>query len=145
MRIVTDNDIRTFTDANGDSLTLLVAVRHRDAIKRDEMESTAGLEQLKSLGIGIKDAMAMEREATPEDMAAARARKAENKGDFEPATRRFMLGAVAVRLTVKGEDFGGGAILDAYDRMDPESAAWVNAQVDTVWSGAVPSDAERES
>ena len=144
MRIINDNDTRTFTDAAGDSLTLLLAVRHRDVLKRDELESGAALEQMKAIGIDYKEAMRLRREATPEELAAAEAKNSEGKEEYEPATRRFMLQAVAVRLTVRGEDIGGNAILEAYDKMDPESAAWVDAQVDAIWSGAVPSDAERE-
>jgi hypothetical protein len=143
MRLISDNDTRTFTDAAGDSLTLLVAVRHRDALKRDQLENTEALDALKGLGLGIKDAMQMERDATPEDLAAARARKAESKDEHSAASRRFMLSAVAITLTIRGEDIGGNAILEAYDRMDPESAAWVDAQVATVWKGATLGDDER--
>lgn len=144
MKIITDNDTREFLDTDGDKLVLLASVRHRDAIKREEMESTEALESLKGLGMGMKDAIAMERELSPEERAAALERRSAEKGEHSPAVRRFMLSVVAIRLTVAGQEYGGNAIVDQYDRMDPASAKWIDEQVDLVWSGAIPGDAERE-
>jgi hypothetical protein len=142
MKVITKNDTRTFTDGHGDSLMLLVAVRHRDALKRDEIEAQAALRQMKEAGITMSDAMKMRREASKEDIEEARAEQAK-KDELEPETRRFMLEAVAVRLTIDGADIGGDAILEAYDNMTEPDARWVDARVDEVWAGATASEEER--
>lgn len=139
MRVINNSDTRTFTDGAGDQLVLLVSVRHRDVVERERIETEENRENLKALGMTIEDAVKAAKEATEEEKAAAKSGKAEHS----PKVRRYMLGAVAVKLTIAGQDTGGDAIMDAYDRMDPASASWVDDQVETVWTGAVPGDDER--
>ena len=143
MRVVTEADTATFTDPSGDTLTLLASVRHRDAVKRQELESREGLEGLKNLGMTMQEALALERESTPEELDAARKRRARSDGERSPSCRRFMLQAIAAGLTIDGKEVAPSAILDTYDKMDPASAAWVDAQVAGVWEAAMPGEDDR--
>jgi len=140
MRVIDDRDTKSFIDAAGDCLVLLTAVRHRDAVRREELETKETLVRLKELGLTMEDALKAARETSEEERAAARK---ESGSSPSPAIRRFMLEAVAVRLTIGGVDYTGPAILDAYDRMDPESAAWVDEQVAMIWNEAVPGEEQR--
>lgn len=141
MRIINDSDTRTFTDPAGDTLTLLVSVRYGSLVKREEMESKEALESLKSIGMSMEDARKISEQATEEERAAAAERKQGKADDHSADVRRFMLGAVAVSLSVGGRVISEqGKILQAYDQMDPASAAWVDEQVAVVWAASVPGD-----
>lgn len=142
MRVINDNDVKTVTDTSGDSITLLVSVRHADVLRRDEMETKEGRAGVKELGMTIQDMALLEKQATAEEKAAAvkRREKQTHSGDV----RRFMLQAVAQKLTISGRDIGGQEIVAQYDRMDPDSAAWVDAQVAEVWEPATLTDEEKK-
>jgi hypothetical protein len=143
MKIVTDSDVQTFTDPEGDRLVLLTTVRQRDVEKAADIAQQEAMEALKGLGMSLEEAMKQAREADAEQVAAARERV--RKEDLSPGMRRFRLQAVAQRLTVGAQEYGGHAIVEAYENMDPASARWVDEQVDTVWKRALPDDASRES
>ena len=143
MRIIENADTVTYTDPDGDTLTLLVSVRHRDVVKRSELESREAMDGLKDLGLSMTDALALEKESTPAELEAARNRRAKSEGDRSPAVLRYMLQAIAQGMRVGEKDIAQSAILDSYDKMDPESAAWVDAQVDGVWTRATPGADDR--
>lgn len=142
MRVINDSDTTTYTDAGGDTLTLLDCPRQRDLEKSEKLEredAFAQLDDLKRIGIDTEKALS---ETTPEQMDKA---KEDAKGQaLSLDVRRFRLEAVARSMNIGGQVFGGQAILDQYDRMDAASVAWVDAQVATVWSKGQPGDAERE-
>ena len=160
MRVIKDGDIRIFTDPAGDTLTLLTRVRHGD---RESVEKDETLEALRDMQeAGIDMAAFAEKAAAPE-AREARAKLAEAKREKEAAAdeersvavRRKRLKAVARALTITPRDDDGkptgdpetfiqDAILEQYDSMDDESAAWVDAQVDSIWERALPTDAEKK-
>lgn len=142
MKIVVDRDTETFTDPDGDTLTLLAFVRQRDVERAEDLAQKEALSALKDLGLSMEDAMRQARESSPEDRATARARISAQ--ELSPALRRLRLEAVARRLCVGGQEYGGQAILEAYESMTPASARWVDEQVAAVWTRATPDDAARE-
>jgi hypothetical protein len=140
MRIVKDTTV--FTDASGDTLTLLDCPRQRDVEKSDEMERQEAMANLKDLGMTMAEAIKEAQSATAEETSAATA--ALEGAPKSAKVRRFRLEVLAKAMCLGGQNYGGQAILEAYDEFDPESAAWADAQVSTVWAHGTLSDAERE-
>lgn len=141
LKVVRDADTCEFT-IDGDKLVLLSTPRYRDTLKVAELEEAEVMAALKSVGMDMTEAIEAAMKASPEERE--RAREANRSTPDSPAIREAKLKALAVRLVVDGEAFGGEAIIDAYRSMDVASAAWVDAQVASVWASASVSDAERE-
>ena len=161
MRVIKDGDIRVFTDTAGDTLVLLTRVRHGDREAVEKEETLEALRDMKDAGIDLADFA--EKAAAPE-AREARAQLAEAKKEAEAtaadsdrsvSVRRKRQKAIARTLTITPRDDDGNptgdaatfiaaAILEQYDAMDDESAAWVDAQVDFVWDRAIPTDAEKK-
>lgn len=141
MRIINDSCTTEFVDRSGDKLILLQAPRRRDVVESERLERKEALEQLdimKSQGVEI-DAVIEDAQKSPEALQAAQ--EAAARHEWGPEVMRFRLTALAVSLVVDGERIGGAAILEAYDRMDPPSAQWIDDCVSSVWSP--PSEAEK--
>jgi hypothetical protein len=139
MRIHDETEVRLFTDAGGDTLALLTWVRQRDRERIAEMEIREARELLASLGQSIGDLMAEMRDRAPEQAEAASASQPRSV-----AIRRERLKVIVRGLNVGGREMPRDSVMDAYDAMDETDTAWVDAQVDSVWEGALPSDAQRE-
>lgn len=141
LKVIHDSDTREFL-SDGDKLVLLVSPRRRDTLACETLEveeALAALARLKAQGVDT-EAVFADAQKDPEKVKAAR--EAASTAPDSPAVLAFKLKAVAVSLHVDGEKFGGEAIVSAYDSMDEASAAWVDAQVKTVWESAHPGDAD---
>lgn len=141
MRVIHDSDTIEFRDESGDKLYLHPAPRQRDVIACDDMarrEAIAAMDELKKSGVDT-DKILADAQADPDALAKAQESVREN---VSPAVRAFRFKALAVRMTVAGESLGGNAVVEAYENMDPESAAWVDEQVASVWDAAIPGDAD---
>lgn len=145
MRIVQDSDTSEFQDSSGDRLVLLSAPRRRDVVKSEELERDEAVAQMKLIreqGLTNVDE-AIEKVSQGDKDAVAQAEQAAADMEWGPEIRRFRLAALAVALYIDGDKLGGDAIVDAYDRMDPNSVAFVDACVKEVWSGSKPTKAEK--
>ena len=140
MRVIHDSDTVEFIDESGDKLILLAAPRQRDVVACEDFErkdAIAGLEGIKALGIDT-DKILADAQAQPEKLAVAKTAAAK----AGPKVCEFRLRVLVVRAFIGGENIGGPAVVDAYGNMDPVSAAWVDEQVESVWTGSMPSDAD---
>lgn len=145
MRIIDDKDTTDFTTPDGTAtLTLLQAVRHGDAERIGLLQKDEVISNLRAIGMDLK--MAMEQMA---QLSVGEREQAEKQAAQEPpsaSVRLAKLKAVAVKLVVGGTEYGGMPnVVKAYQKMDGEFAAWVDAQVEQVWAASVPSDDEKKS
>lgn len=145
MRIINDSDTTKFIDEQGDYITLLDCPRQRDLEKSRQMEQEDAFANFENLKKAMGEQVIADFQTTAmTDPEAAKA-QAENVDFGLPLdVRCFRLSAIARELSVGGQHYGGQAILDAYEKMDADSAAWVDEQVATVWAKALPSDVARE-
>ena len=142
MRVIHDSDVVEFVDDSGDKLILLRAPRQRDVISCDLMardEAVAELDKLKASGIDT-DKILADAQADPDALEKA---QESARNSTSPAVREARYKSLAVRASIGTESFDGHQqMLEAYRDMDPESAAWADAQVASVWNAAIPSDAD---
>ena len=138
MRIIHDGDVRTFTDPDGGTLTLLVSPRKRDVDAVGDVERKEAFAQLADLKASGVDTDKMMADATDDEKARAADAAQSDTGD---RTRRARLDALAIKLIIGDETtIGHAQVVAQYDIMDLLSAAWVDAQVATVWESAIPTD-----
>lgn len=141
MRRITDADVRTFTDATGDTLTLLVMPRYGDKEHVDEVardEAFAALSELTASGIDV-DKLLADAQADPNVMEAASQSASKPTGKVREA--RFK--ALAMAVTANGAPINGHQqLLEFYRELDPASGEWVDSCVNEVWDVAIPSEAD---
>ena len=130
----------TFKDDEGDTLELLECPRQRDVERLQQLEMDDAFSQLDNL----KKVMGEDAIKEIQDNALQGEVAEQPKKTYSFSLRCFMLGAIAQKLVIGGEVFGGKAILDTYEEMDPSSIAWIDSKVSEVWEKALPSDAQRE-
>jgi hypothetical protein len=111
MRIISDDDLRTFTDPNGDQLITL-----RKARKKDWDDYMALVMRYVEAGDPTNP------------------KSVKFKDGFNPAElTRFMFQRVARKMIINGTEYTGDAMLKIYEQLDPESAEWVDKCIAEVW------------
>jgi len=113
MRLITEDDLREFTDPDGDKLITLRKARKKDL---DDLASLL-------LQMGVN--------ADAKDMKAL-------KGLNIAELNLFMLRRVARKLIIGGKEYTGEDLIKAYQQLDPESAAWVDKCIQEVWEAPNP-------
>jgi hypothetical protein len=126
MRIVTDADTEIFTDSEGDTLTLLKYVRREDRAAVDDIQQQERLEYLRSIGPEMLEAAAASN-STPSDDAA---------DDCSDKVKRERFRRIVRGMALGGNDVPQNSILGTYDKMDGDSAGWVDDCVASVWDRA---------
>jgi len=149
MRIISDSDVVERRDSTGDALVLREAPYQSSVVavsKLEQQEAKEEFKHLKDIGVVDKDSSIFDlaKQAEKDDPEAVKnAQKNLAEKADSAAVARLKLEALAVKLIIGGQNYGGNAILEQYDKMDPASVAWVAEQVRDVWKSAMPSDEEK--
>lgn len=138
MRVIRDTETQEFTDGDGDRLILLKEVRMRDLEASAEVEHAESLETMRELGMDPSEAFKKAAETSVEEQEAARERN--RVRPKSPKVRRLRLKAIVMGMTLAGKEVQRSTIMQVYDEMPRESAAWVDACVAEIWAKAEPSE-----
>lgn len=159
MRIIDETQTVRFKDDDGSTLVLFAAPRQRDvlAVAQFAIENAyKNVASILSTGISMDDALAFEAaikaNISNEEKAEETADEPKDDADSEtepeaeveeqgttdsPDVRREKFRFMAVEIVVGDQSVkGSAALLKAYDEMDSESVAWVDAKVAEVWDSA---------
>lgn len=111
MKIITDDDLKEFIDADGDKLITL-----RKARKKDWDEYMALV--LKYVEAG-----------DPTNPKTVKFKEGFNPADLT----LFMFERVAKKLIIDGREYTGEEMIKVYQSLDPESADWIDRCIAEVW------------
>lgn len=111
MKLVNENDMRTFTDPDGDQFLTLRAPKKRHLDRRDNMI-------INMADIDMKDPNKPEIKDIKLD-----------QGELN----KYMFTAVARKLVIGGEEITGEKLVETYLNMEGESGQWIDTCIAEVW------------